>query len=301
MKCSDGILTKKLDGIGGVGFDGKRTSWLYFLRADIGQKVPLSIMNKKCMEYNDYVLLPFIREICQLFGWVPGQPVPEWLEAILWSDGEIAQIQTLVFEAREAIDEAERIIRNKHPASGTGTTQPADLTPVFKLLKAIQRKLDGKESLNKKLIEMLHNLFNVELKKDGLNLDGNPRKKSALISFLLVVNEMIDKSCTESNIQKGFRVGGMIDDEASIWPNFGKMMEACKRWGSCSKGFGLPKEVKNHIRAQFQNLGAIQLENGAVSYRDMRDAGLPRGEYSFSMLSFCYLTPCRYKFQSAGD
>ena len=71
MKCSDGILTKKLDGIDGVGFDGKRTSWLYFLRADIGQKVPLSIMNKKCMEYNDYVLLPFIREVCQLLVGCP--------------------------------------------------------------------------------------------------------------------------------------------------------------------------------------------------------------------------------------
>ena len=183
------------------------------------------------------------------------------------------------------MDEAERIIRNKHPASGTGTTQPADLTPVFKLIKALQKKLDGKESMSKKLIEMLKNLFNVELRKEGLNLDGNPRKKSALISFLLVVNEIIDKSCTESNIQKGFRVAGIIDDETGMWPNFETMMSGCKRWSSSSRNIGLPKEVKNHTRGQFQNLGAIQLDNGGVSYREMKAAGLPLGDYLLSLLS----------------
>ena len=81
------------------------------------------------------MLIPFIEQVRELFGWKRGQPVPEWLEAISWSDGDIAQLQILMFVAREALDEAERIIRNKHTAGATGTEKPCDLSPVFKLIK----------------------------------------------------------------------------------------------------------------------------------------------------------------------
>ena len=59
----------------------------------------LSIQNKKFIDYNDTVLLPFIEEVRKQFGWNLNQPVPEWLTAISWSDGYIPQLQTTMFEA----------------------------------------------------------------------------------------------------------------------------------------------------------------------------------------------------------
>ncbi len=48
---------------------------------------------------------------------------------------------------------------------------------------------------------------------------------------------------------------------------------------SDSKNLGVPKEVKDHRKEQFQLLMKIQLKEGQVSYLDMKEAGLPLGEY----------------------
>ncbi len=88
-KCPDGLLAAKLRGIGKADLDGEVWSMIYFLRADSKgnhenkKKCKLNIMNKKFMQYNHDIVLPFIQRICEMFGWVPGQPVLEWLEAIL--------------------------------------------------------------------------------------------------------------------------------------------------------------------------------------------------------------------------
>jgi hypothetical protein len=52
--------------------------------------------------------------------------VPEWMTAVSWFDCDIGQLQTLLFEAREALDDAEHIICNKHYTAATGTQQPCD-------------------------------------------------------------------------------------------------------------------------------------------------------------------------------
>mmetsp|Transcript_11132 Transcript_11132/g.23782 ORF Transcript_11132/g.23782 Transcript_11132/m.23782 type:complete len:92 (+) Transcript_11132:1069-1344(+) len=90
------------------------------------------------MHYNDMVLLPFIRAIREALGLKKGQPIPDCLKCVSWSDGDIGQLQTLLFEAREALDDAEKIYRNKHSAVATGTQQPCDLSPVVRLLKHLQ-------------------------------------------------------------------------------------------------------------------------------------------------------------------
>ena len=59
------------------------------------------------MHYNDDVLLPFIRSIHDKLGWKPGQPISDWMTAISWFGGNIPQLQTILFEAREALDNSE--------------------------------------------------------------------------------------------------------------------------------------------------------------------------------------------------
>lgn len=119
--CPDGIIAEKVARLckGGDDLFNDGFGWLVFLRADKKDSdVDLSIANKKFMHYNDKVLLPFIQAIRERLGLKEGQSVPEWMKAVSWFDGDIGQLQTMLFEAREALDEAERGVgrsRTHHP------------------------------------------------------------------------------------------------------------------------------------------------------------------------------------------
>ena len=179
--CPDGILACKVPGLckGGDDLHNNGYGWLVFLRADKRDKNSpgLSIANKKFIHYNDDVLLPFIQGLREKLGLRPGQEIPEWMTAVSWFDGDIPQLQTMLYEAREAIDAAERIIRNKHSAAATGTQQPCDLSPVFRLLKYIQSRATAVGDTAVGLVDTIDELFKYQLRAGGLNLDGNPRKK----------------------------------------------------------------------------------------------------------------------------
>ena len=144
------------------------------------------------VHYNDEVLLPFIRAIRKLLGWKPGQPVSEWMKCLSWFDGDIGQLQTMLYESREAMDDLEKIVRNKHTAASTGTQQPCDLSPAFRLLKYLQRHSTAKDDTACVLSTTIEEYFSNHLRAKGLNLDGNPRKKKALIDFLLCLPELLD-------------------------------------------------------------------------------------------------------------
>ena len=124
-------------------------------------------------------------------------------------------------------------------------------------------------------------LFLGELKRKGLNLDGNPRKKKALIEFLLCLPEIFDSVLTKSNIQKGFVESGMIESETETFPVFDRLIGTCKRWVSSTKTIGIPKAEKEHCIAQFQSLMKIQLDEGQITYSDTKCAGIPLGECRF--------------------
>ena len=74
--------------------------------------------------------------------------------------------------------------------------------------------------MSKKLIDLVHNLFDSGLKKGGLNLDRNPRKKKALIDFLLTIINMINKCMTEDNIRKSFIKSGQIYEAMGMRPDY---------------------------------------------------------------------------------
>ena len=136
--CPNGILAAEVPGLckGGDDIFKLDVGWLVFLRADRkdrpddGDEKALSIANKKFIHYNDDVLLPFICAIRQKLGWKRHQPVPPSLKAVSWFDGNIGQLQTMLYKAREALDTSERLCRNKHSVAATGTQQPCDLSAV---------------------------------------------------------------------------------------------------------------------------------------------------------------------------
>ena len=71
-KCPDGILAREVHGLykGGGDLFNTVTGWIVFLCADKkdGQDSHLSIANKKFMDHNKRVLLPFIWSICEQLG-----------------------------------------------------------------------------------------------------------------------------------------------------------------------------------------------------------------------------------------
>ena len=111
------------------------------------------------MHYNNGVLIPFIGAICKTLGWGDGQEIPEWMTTLSWFDGDTLQLQTMIFESREALDLALRIICNKHAADATGTQQPCDLLPVFCLLKFIQKHTTAADTVATGLGNAIDELF----------------------------------------------------------------------------------------------------------------------------------------------
>ena len=282
--CPEGLLPVSVPGLckGGDDLFNASTGWLVFLRADRKESCGeqndafLSIGNKKIIHYNDTVLLPFIRAVRENLGWKPGQPVPEYMKASSWFDGDIGQLQTMLYEAREALDTAERICRNKHSAAATGTQQPCDLAPVFRILKLLQSKTTAKNDRAVGLAQTLEDLFANALRDGGLTL--NPRKKKALIDFLRCLPENLEAVLKKKHMKKSFVEAGMTDAESGTIPVFDKLMGTCKRWVSCKNDIGLPKDVKELCRSQFQSLMKIQFDHGQVSYTEMLAHGIPKSK-----------------------
>ena len=185
----------------------------------------------------------------------------------------------MLFEAREAIDIAKRILWNKHSAAATVTQQPCDLSPVFRLLKFMQARATAKDVVATGLGNTIDELFAHDLRRSGLNLDRNPRRKKALIDYLRCLSEMLEKTMTKENLQMPFVKAGMIDDTFKLFPTLDGLMATCKRWGSDIKNIGVSLVTKRECKLQFQSLAQIRLDVGQVSYADMHAAGIPRGKF----------------------
>ena len=211
----------------------------------------LTLVISFTVHYNDDVLVPFIESIREKLGWTKGQPVPDYLRCCSWFDGDIGQLQTMLFEAREAMDDFLNIVRNKHSAAATGTQQPCDLSPVFRLLKLMQKNTTATDKTSVGLREDLEELFSVYLKNCGLNL--NIRKRKALMDFLLCLPDNLEAVLKEKHIKKSFVEAGMIDEKTGMMPVFDKLIGTCKRWVSADKKIGIPKVEKDQCREQFQH------------------------------------------------
>ena len=300
--CPSGFLAKKVSNLCKGGLDVHSNGgfgWVVFMRSDKKKKADhpkdeqwYGMAHQKHMHYNKKVLLPFIQRIRETLGWKPGDPIPEWLRVCCWCDGDIPQLQAMLVEANEALDEAEKIVRNKHPAAGTAIFQPADKCKVFKLLKFVSARTTSTNVTATAFKDSITNLINVDWRREGLNLDGNIGKKRGLIDLLSSLPKMLEEICTEDNIREGFYAGGMIDKKSGLFPSFAELMKCCRKWASNVKGVGVSKVVKDNCKRQFVKLARTQLEKGQVSCEDMLAADLPRGEFRCPYFCFIELKSC---------
>ena len=182
----------------------------------------------------------------------------------------------MLYEERAATDDAERIVRNKHSAAATGTQQPCDLAPIFRILRQLQSMTTAVDDTACGLAEYIKQLF-VDLRGKGLNLDGKRRKKLGLIDFILCIPEMLEAVLKKKLIRKSFVEAGMTDEVTNTVPVFDALIGTCKRWVSLDKDLGIPKAEKQHCRSVFQQLMKVQLEEGQITYPLMKELGIPLG------------------------
>ena len=75
-----------------------------------------------------------------------------------------------------------------------------------------------------------------------------------------------------------FVQAGMVDEENGYVPSFDALMSTCKRWVSSVKDIGVPKAMKDACKAQFPKRIQKQIEEGQMSYPDMKEVGIPFGK-----------------------
>ena len=95
-----------------------------------------------------------------------------------------------------------KIIANKQNAVCSGVEQPADLTPVFRIIKKIQpthtvRDIPVDRCPMKRLISNMFHSKNMSF------LSLKSTKKNALIDFLSVLPEISTTACSKDNIKHG--------------------------------------------------------------------------------------------------
>ena len=90
------------------------------------------------------------------------------------------------------------------------------------------------------LRETLDEYFSVHLRRKGLNLDGNPRRKKSFVDFLLCLPELLEATMKKRHIIKSFVEAGMIDEETGMVPVFDRLIGTCKCWVSFLKNVGVP-------------------------------------------------------------
>ena len=145
-KVADGVHVVPVAGWGlgsGVNRDVAGEGYVIFVRGD--QEGCLKIVYEWYMER---IVLPFISHERNLLlegqgGWTPRQPVPVWLRGVVWLDGEMNQLASVIqpdwYERWHMLDTHVC----KVPAASTATKNVLDVSPIFRSLKTLEKNLNA--------------------------------------------------------------------------------------------------------------------------------------------------------------
>lgn len=178
--------------------------------------------------YREKVLKPLIKRCRTDLRLLHGEAF-EGIAAtcVAWLDGARAQIKSIVEDLEHHLTNIDNLIHCKHSAGATGVQQPCDLSPIFRILKALERNM---VSLCFNVVKPMR-YVNIEKcfeeveRTHGLKLKRSKRK--LLLDFMCKLPTMLGKACTVENIVSGFRESGMIDYETGK-PNFERMLRTCR-------------------------------------------------------------------------
>jgi hypothetical protein len=225
------------------------------LKLDAKRSCPVAATRK--------VLLPFVNDIRQSLGQAPGTlDIDEALTAVSWQDGDHAQLAAVTAEDLLEEYKQQRITMCKHNPGRTGVEQPCDLSPIFMLLKALEKTMTCKNKPSP-LKELIKKVFNDHSHQVKLK----PTHSKALIDFLSCLPEMLQKAVSTEKISKGFLVSGMIDEGSLEMPDLYKMIGTSTRtvtkaeFDLIEKSFPvLLQEVFDHGRIKEETFDSLGFE-----------------------------------------
>ena len=241
--------------------------------------------------YQEKILIPGInlqrKKYCD-FDIASGTSIPDKATAVAWSDGDLSQVYA-VTQSAELFTE-NKIIANKQNAARSGVEQPADLTPVFRIIKKIQpthtvRDIPVDRCPMKRIIS---NMFHSE-NMSFLSLKST--KKNALIDFLSVLPEISTTACSKDNIKHGFIQAGIIDKEFNRYPVFNKILATCRQqptleeYKTVVESFADFLDIvneKGHIDEDQYDIRGIRMDKDINGQDVLRTAGIAQESFQRS-------------------
>jgi hypothetical protein len=223
---------------------------------------PIEVDTRRFAYYRDEVYITFIENIRKSVGYEPGTPVPEAFTVLSSQDGDAEQRRVLTDERRLEREGTLRIITNKHNPARTGTEQPADLTPVFRMLKQqVERTTSaGMQST-------LRTNFEREYTALGNALNIKPTHLESLKDFS--APEILAESATAANIRSGFLEAGFIDRKSFSFPDIDQII-----YGTTRRH--IFQEEYINVLKNFTSLYLYAAEYGHVPDDILEARGIPR-------------------------
>ncbi|CAB9518460.1 hypothetical protein SEMRO_936_G222121.1 [Seminavis robusta] len=255
-----GILVLSIAGLcvggGGVTVGRENSGFVVFVRND-GDKETDKVRYR---HFIDDCLLPWIDEIRVEEGWKRGTPIPDDLTAVAWCDGDIAQLATIADESTLSKYRDRKVHPYKQSAARSAAEQAADLSPKFKLEKAV-----GKATTSKNIPAAAHrfksricNTFEQARLENGLRLPD--RKVKALIDYISKHPGVLAKVVTTHIIAAGFSENGMVSKpfgaDGLAYPDFDGLL------GTCSKT--MKSDDIDFMKSHFPRLVTEVIDHGHV-------------------------------------
>jgi hypothetical protein len=157
--------------------------------------------------------------------WAVGQPVPAELTAVHWSDGADEVLMAMVDSKLRARRDGKRTTDGKGAAGNTQGTQGLDASPIFKILKKLERSMEAC-AVNKALSIKLKKTI---LAHPDVNIPEGNSKLKDLCDHMGRFPTAMAKAASTSNVQEGFRSVGMLRPDGDGCDGDGPTFEGCMR------------------------------------------------------------------------
>ena len=190
---------------------------------------PLSKESRVAKLYREEVYYPFIKRIQMHHYDMPDTVhIPDNLTAVSWMDGCHGQLKLTTTENVLDTEKNLKIITNKHSAARTAVEQAADIGPMFKMMKAVIKKMSPSNTETSavycRLTKIIENLQDVSDPNNGRIVLLPLHKKQAIVVGLSKLPIAMSTACTTEIIQSAFRDNGQLDAENGVMPDITKLI-----------------------------------------------------------------------------
>ncbi len=232
LSNQSGFLAIRVPGLTMQGFltgSHDECGFLVFCRAKGDDDDDSSPITVRAKYYVENVLLPWVKQERQqcMPTWQHDDVLPE-LTALVMVDGQQQQLAALMSETMQDKFEAERITLLKLPAGATARAQAADVSPAFKSLKKVMRRVWADPHFKSGHFGGVVSDILEAARTDGVKLTRG--RMVMLEKFLTRLPSALCQSFNPKNVAEGFTVTGIAsEEEKDGTPDLAKLLATCQR------------------------------------------------------------------------